>query len=161
MKKTCIIFGIISLTMAALSQSVPLPIPKPAAEPVVEPAAQPDRDEAEKPVIGKGYTMNKEITLDIFLAEYGRLVNRTIIKAQNLPKVDFDFRVHDDLTYQESVALFDTLLATRGIAVIPLGEKFVQVIPAAEVTKTPPIPLLIRLPSPGPGKTVLQPLART
>jgi general secretion pathway protein D len=78
------------------------------------------------------------IPLSVLLQEYGDLVKKTIIPAQNLPNVTFDYSVNNDLTFEETKILFETLLSQRAIAVIPLGEKFVQVIPSAEVVKTPP-----------------------
>ena len=117
MKKTAIITGILALATATL--------------------AQPSKDEVETIVIPAGHTM-QGVPLGALLEEYGRLVERTILAAQNLPKVTFDFKTNNPLTYQEARAFYETLLSQRQIAVIPLGEKFVQVIPAAEVSKTPP-----------------------
>ena len=125
MKKTVFMLGILTLNVVALAQPVP------------GPAAQPGKDEADTIVIPAGHTM-QGIPLGTLLEEYGALVGRTILTAQNLPKVTFDFKTNNDLTYQEALAFYETLLAQRAIAVIPMGEKFVQVIPAAEVTKTPP-----------------------
>jgi len=78
------------------------------------------------------------IPLSTMLELYGELVDRTILATLNLPKVTFDYKINNDLTYQEAQAFYETLLSQRGITVIPLGEKFVQVIPSADVTKTPP-----------------------
>ena len=133
MKKTAIITGILALATATLAQSVPQPTPQPVAQSI----ALPSKDEAEPIVIPAGHTM-QGVPLSALLEEYGRLVERTILAAQNLPKVTFDFKTNNPLTYQEARAFYETLLSQRQIAVIPLGEKFVQVIPAAEVSKTPP-----------------------
>ena len=137
MKKTCTTFGVISLTMAALSQPVPPPISKPPAKATVRSAIGPSKDNTEPIVIPAGYSM-QAVPLDVMLKEYGDLVGRTLITAQNLPKVEFSFMVNNPLTYEEAQAFYETLLSQRAIAVVPLGKKFVQVIPAAEVTKTPP-----------------------
>jgi general secretion pathway protein D len=137
MKKIATLSGVLALTLAALAQPVPQPTPQPAAQPVVQPAAQSGKDEAETIVIPAGHTM-QGIPLETLLEEYGTLVGRTLIMAQNLPKVTFDFKTNNDLTYQEAQAFYETLLSQRQIAAIPLGEKFVMIIPVAEVTKTPP-----------------------
>ena len=78
------------------------------------------------------------IPLGILLEEYSALVKRTLITAQNLPKVTFDFKTNNDLTYQEAKGFYETMLLARQIAVLPLGEKFLLVIPAPELAKTPP-----------------------
>lgn len=137
MKKIATLLGMLALNMTVLAQPVPQPTPQPAVQPAGFPAAQPGKDEAETIVIPAGHTM-QGIPLGTLLEEYGALVGRTIILAQNLPKVTFDFKTNNDLTYMEARAFYETLLSQRAIAVIPLGEKFVQIIPAAEVTKTPP-----------------------
>jgi len=141
MKKIAALLGMLALNMTVLAQPVPQPTPQPEVQPSVQPAGfpavQPGTDEAETIVIPAGHTM-QGIPLGTLLEEYGALVGRTIILAQNLPKVTFDFKTNNDLTYMEARAFYETLLSQRAIAVIPLGEKFVQVIPAAEVTKTPP-----------------------
>ena len=88
-------------------------------------------------VISAGHTM-QGIPLATLLEEYSALVGKTLIPAQNLPSVTFDFKTNNDLTYEESKAFYETLLQQRAIALVPQGEKFIQVIPAAEVAKTLP-----------------------
>ena len=100
--------------------------PKPGGENLLEPI-----------VIKAGHTM-QGIPLNTLLEEYGALVGKTMIPAQNLPKVTFEFKTNNDLTYEEAKGFYETLMMQRAIAVIPQGDKFMQVIPAAEVAKTPP-----------------------
>ena len=122
MKKIATLSSVLALTLAALAQPVPQPTHQPAAQPVVQPAAQLGKDETETIVIPAGHTM-QGIPLGTLLEEYGTLVGRTILTAQNLPKVTFDFKTNNDLTYMEARAFYETLLSQRAIAVIPLGEK--------------------------------------
>ena len=107
MKKTATILCILALTMAAFAQPVPQPTPQPAVQPVPQlipkPAVQPGKDGAETIVIQRGHTM-QGVPLATLLDEYGTLVRRTLITAQNLPKVTFDFKTNNDLTYREAQA---------------------------------------------------------
>ena len=114
---------------AMLAQDPPAPL-VPPVDPVDPPAPTPI-------VIQAGHTM-QGIPLPTLLEEYGALVGKTLIPAQNLPSVTFEFKTNNDLTYEEAKAFYETLLMQRQIAVVPQGEKFIQVIPAAEIAKTPP-----------------------
>ena len=101
------------------------------------PPVDPDPPAPAPIVIQAGHTM-QGIPLPTLLEEYGALVGKTLIPAQNLPSVTFEFKTNNDLTFEEAKAFYETLLMQRQIAVVPQGEKFVQVIPAAEIAKTPP-----------------------
>jgi len=114
---------------AMLAQDPPAPL-APPVDPVDPPAPAPI-------VIPAGHTM-QGIPLPTLLEEYGALVGKTLIPAQNLPSVTFEFKTNNDLTFEEAKAFYETLLMQRQIAVVPQGDKFVQVIPAAEIAKTPP-----------------------
>ena len=102
-----------------------------------EPAPPVDPPVPAPTVIPAGHTM-QGIPLPTLLEEYGALVGKTLIPAQNLPSVTFEFKTNNDLTCEEAKAFYETLLMQRQIAVVPQGDKFVQVIPAAEIAKTPP-----------------------
>ena len=123
---------ILAAIAPALAWSQPVP------QPPAQPAVQPGKSTTEPIiVIPAGHTM-QGIPLATLLEEYSALVGRTLIPALNLPKVTFDFITKNDLTHKEAKAFYETLLSSRGIAVLPMGEKFVLAIPAAEVAKTPP-----------------------
>ena len=115
------------------AQQPPVPTKPDPAIPITPDSAS----ETDSIVIQKGITM-QGIPLGTLLEEYSALVKRTLITAQNLPKVTFDFKTNNDLTYREAKAFYETLLLTQQVAVLPMGEKFILVIPAAEVVKTPP-----------------------
>ena len=106
--------------------------PAPPAVPPGTPAP------AEEQGFNVGHSL-QDVPLDVFLVEYQELVGRTLLPAQNLPNVTFRVTVTRNMTLKESVVLYETLLAQRGIAVVPmLDGKAAQIIPAADVTKTPP-----------------------
>jgi len=115
------------------AQQPPVPTRPAPAIPITPDSAS----ETDSIVIPRGFTMQK-VPLNVFLEEYSSLIKRTLIIAQNLPKVTFDFKTNNDLTYQEAKGFYETMLLARQIAVLPLGEKFLLVIPAPELAKTPP-----------------------
>ena len=115
------------------AQQPPVPIkPDPAVPEPLDTASETDPI-----VIRAGHTM-QGVPLNVFLGEYSSLIKRTLITAQNLPTVTFEFKANNDLTYQEAKGFYETMLLARQIAVLPLGEKFLLVIPAPELAKTPP-----------------------
>ncbi|MCG3149245.1 MAG: Type II secretion system protein D [Verrucomicrobiae bacterium] len=56
------------------------------------------------------------------------LAKRSIIQAPSLPATPIYFRSQSDLTYDEARAALDSVFAINGIAVIPMGEKFLKVV---------------------------------
>ena len=137
-------FGCVTLTVAQQAPDPPVPaVPAPAAPanpaPAVPADAAPNPDDPEgDPIVMRAGLQMQGVTLPILLEEYSALLGKTMIPAQNLPKVTFEFKTNNDLTFEEAKGFFETLLAQRAIAVIPQGDKFMQVIPAAEVAKSPP-----------------------
>ncbi len=75
---------------------------------------------------------------------YSDLSGKTIITAQNLPKVTFSFRTKNDFTQREAITFYETLMSTRGIAIVPMNAKVVQALPSAEVVKSPPAITVLR-----------------
>ena len=97
----------------------------------------PEAPEAELIVLRRGAVM-QGIDLDTLLEEYSELTGKTVITAQNLPKVTFNFSTKNDFTRSEAKTFYETLMSTRGIAIVEVNAKVVQAIPSAEVVKSPP-----------------------
>lgn len=97
----------------------------------------PPASEAEPIVLKRGAVM-QGIDLDTLLEEYSELTGKTIIQAINLPKVTFNFSTKNDFTRSEAKTFYETLMSTRGIAIVEVNAKVVQAIPSAEVVKSPP-----------------------
>lgn len=89
-----------------------------AAKPVEEPATN---------------TFNfPSIDLNTFLGFYTELVGRTILRPSGLPAPLITFKTQTPLTRTESIQAFDTVMAMNGISTIPVGEKFVKVVPVGQ-----------------------------
>ena len=128
MKNTITLIALLALIGSARAQQAP-------------PAPQPP--EAEPIVVPKGEVM-QGIDLEAFLEMYSDLVGKTIITAQNLPKVTFSFRTKNDFTKREAITFYETLLSSRGIAIVPMNAKMIHALPSSEVTKTPPAISVLR-----------------
>ena len=135
MKSVTNLCTLLSCAVMVTAQDVaPKPAPTTPAVPV--PTAETSK-EAPKYAIRRGHNM-QGIPLSTLLEEYALLTGKTLIIGKALPKVTFDFKANNDLTHEESKAFYETLMMQQQIAVVPQGEKFIKVIPAADVVKTPP-----------------------
>ena len=122
MKKIITTLALLALVGPARAQQAP-PAPQvPEAEPIV---------------LHKGHIM-QGIDLEALLEEYSELTGKTVITAQNLPKVTFSFSTKNDFTRREATTFYETLMATRGIAIVEVNAKVLQALPSAEVVKSPP-----------------------
>jgi len=70
--------------------------------------------------------------LTIALKFYADLVGRTIIRPYNLPAQPIVLQTQPPLTPTEAKQALEAVLALNGIAVIPVGEKFVKALPLAQ-----------------------------
>ena len=122
MKTWLNILGVIALTLQPMAQEED---PPPATE------------TGEVIVMQKGFTM-EDVPMDVILKQYSELVGKTLVMAQNIPKATFNFQTNNDFTAKEAKAFYETILMNAQVAVVPLGNKMIQVIPAAEVAKTQP-----------------------
>ncbi len=75
------------------------------------------------------------VDLNTFLNFYAELVGRTILRPANLPAPLVTLRTQTPLTRTEAIQAFDTVLAMNGITTIPVGEKFVKIVPVAQAAQ--------------------------
>jgi general secretion pathway protein D len=137
---------LLALTCTALWAQVPPPpgVPSPIAAPPANPAAEPgvvaiapknkfNLSEADlNKVYGKDEINFKEMKIDEFLQIYAETVNRTILRPGTLPAPTITLRNQTPITRREAIQLLDAVLGINGIAMIPVGEKFVKAVPTAE-----------------------------
>jgi general secretion pathway protein D len=72
--------------------------------------------------------------LDFVMAQYGTLTGRSPMIAPGLSK-SITFRSQTELTREEYIDAIESILAMNDIALVPYGEKFVKVVPAAEARR--------------------------
>jgi general secretion pathway protein D len=120
-----------------IPRSVPTALPAPGGPPgfpqprmaaMPAPAAAPA-----EPIVKAGEIDFSQATVDQLLDFYALLVNRSILKAPNLPQAQINFRTQTDLTKSEAVQACKSILAMNNISVINVGEKFVKAVPVAIV----------------------------
>lgn len=68
---------------------------------------------------------------DMLLQAYALETGRTLLTAPDAPKVTITLRSQTDLTRGEYLQAIQTVLNMNGIALLPVGDKFLKVVPAA------------------------------
>lgn len=68
-------------------------------------------------------------SLDSILVLLERLTGRTTLRPQNLPAATLALNLNEKVTREEAVQAIETLLNLNGIAVTPLGTRFLKVTP--------------------------------
>ncbi|MEO6034507.1 MAG: secretin N-terminal domain-containing protein [Verrucomicrobiota bacterium] len=129
----------ISTTNAA--SAITTPVPPPAAVPgvpsisTVPPVAAPraplrTNDAGEVATITYNY---QGMPLDQILDIYSQLVGRTLLRAPTLVStLPITLKTQGDLTKTEAITAMEAIFAMNNITLIPIGDKFAKVVPAAE-----------------------------
>ncbi len=68
-------------------------------------------------------------SLDDILGAVELLTGRTILRPQNLPAVTLSLNLKEKVSRQEAIQAVETLLNLNGIAITPLGTRFLKVTP--------------------------------
>jgi general secretion pathway protein D len=64
---------------------------------------------------------------------YSELVNRTVLRPANLGSPQITLKTQTPLTKKEAIMALDAVFALNGISMINIGDKFVKVVPQAQV----------------------------
>jgi general secretion pathway protein D len=112
----------------------PPALPPPDAAPApAGPAATPaPNDEIIGPLQMRGET------LEAVLVQLGRLTGRSILRPQALPATEGYTLTLPPMPKSEAILALETLLTLNGIAVSPLGDKFLKVVPVAQARTEAP-----------------------
>lgn len=116
------------LAGAAFAQTPP-PAPEPAAETPISlyglEATNPDGIEPAMKLSG--------MPLVHVLSTLESLTGRLIVRPQALPTPEITFDSRGQITRRDAVLALETLLSLNGIAVTPMGEKFIKVVASGNV----------------------------
>lgn len=77
-------------------------------------------------------------SLDQMLALLERWTGRALLRPQNLPNLTLSLNLREKVTKQEAVQAIESLLNLNGIAVTPLGTRFLKVTPLAAAKSEAP-----------------------
>jgi len=76
--------------------------------------------------------------LELVLNVFGELTGRSIIRGANLPQVVIDFKPQGPMSESDAIEAIQALLAANELGLVPLGDKFIQVLPTALMEKDSP-----------------------
>ena len=96
-----------------------------AQAPANTPAALPDG------IIPAGLIKWEGIDLEVALKIYSDYINKTLLHGA-LPNAQIILTTKTDLTKAEVLQALEAIFAINGIAIVPVGDKFVKVVPLAE-----------------------------
>ena len=135
----------------ALRAQTPLPAPGPG--PMTAPiVAIPPADDG-APMLDNLSLSDNPLSTVLDLLE--RLTGRSVIRPQTLPTPTFTFNSHGPISKRDAIIALESLLTINGIAVAPMGEKFIKVVPVANVrTEAPELVLASLRDQPPSGKVV-------
>ena len=120
-------------SLVAQNASPPSPSPPDATPPPASPAVAPAlNDEIIGPLQMRGET------LDAVLVQLGRLTGRSILRPQALPATEGYTLTLPPMPKSEAILALETLLTLNGIAVSPLGDKFLKVVPVGQARTEAP-----------------------
>lgn len=71
----------------------------------------------------------RNMPIQLLMTDYSQKTGRTILEAPGLPKSNVSLESQNGLTLQEYLQAIETVLGMNGIALVPVGEKFLKVVP--------------------------------
>jgi len=75
--------------------------------------------------------------LEIVLQDYSEKTGKTLLRAPGLPSPTFTLRSQGMLSLPEYLSAIETVLGMHGVGLVATGEKFIRVVPIAEVITEP------------------------
>lgn len=79
-----------------------------------------------------------EVDIDSMLNALEIYTGRTILRPQALPTAPYTLKLNKPVPKSEAITALETLLALNGVGVSPLGDKFLKVVPLAQVKNEAP-----------------------
>ncbi len=76
------------------------------------------------------------VSLEIILEDYSEKTGRTLLKSPGLPQPTINLRSQGDLTMPEYLQAIETVLTMHQIGLVPVGEKFLKVVPINTALRT-------------------------
>lgn len=120
------------LSAAALTVGLPIvaqePVTAPAPTERTAASLSPSLEPLVNDTLADGINI-PEGPIDAALGLIEILTGRTVLRAQNIPQVPFSLVINQPVTHTEALMAIETTLALNGVAVAPLGERFVKVVP--------------------------------
>ena len=104
-----------------------------AIDPVVRAQVVPPksvRDQRDEKLVSLSF---RDAPIQVILDHYSEITGRTMIQSPGIPSVLLNLKGREKLTESEFLVALESVLAMNNIALVPMGEKFMKVVPSAEL----------------------------
>jgi len=102
---------------------------------IANPGARLDAVIGDEEMVPDGMLKLQKADADQVFLIYSMLVGRTILRPATLPTPQITFMAQTPLTKHEAIQALDAVLGMNGIAMIPVGDKFVKALPTANANQ--------------------------
>lgn len=117
--------------VAQLSPGVVRPPPAPGA---VAPVARVVDAESEGEIKGEPRKLIfNNMPIDLVMEDYARVVGKVILQHPQTPKANITLKSLEPLPLQDYLQAIETILAMNGVGIVPVGDKFLKVVPIATI----------------------------
>ncbi len=106
------------------------PVPAQSQAPIAP--ATPAAEQPPEEMIPAGTINFQSADVNQVLEIYAQLVNRTLLRPASLPAGTIVLKTQTPLTKKEVIEALQAVLGLNGITMVPIGDKFVKVVPVAE-----------------------------
>jgi len=113
-----LVLGLLALTAGLAAQVTPTPVVRPVPPPPVGPRVNDNMVDSFKLSDGD---------IDAVLSALEIYTGRTVVRPGQLPTATYSLRIGRPIPRAELVTALETLLALNGVAVTPMGERFLKV----------------------------------
>ncbi|HEV8073734.1 MAG TPA: secretin N-terminal domain-containing protein, partial [Opitutaceae bacterium] len=137
----CLVFAFLSAALCLSAQTPPAVRTEPAG-PVAStgptgpnPAASAPANTDEAPI--NGLTLS-DAPIDSVLQLLESFTGRTVLRPQALPTATYSINITRTIPKEEAVRALETLLGLNQVGVVPLGDKFLKVVPLPQASREAP-----------------------
>jgi general secretion pathway protein D len=124
----CFLFAVPFLAPYAPAQPAPVP-PALPAQPTVAPAG------ADEVINGLNLA---DAPIESVLQLLEAWTGRAILRPQALPTATYSININHALPKSEAIRALETLLGLNGVGVVPLGDKFLKIVPLPQASREAP-----------------------
>ncbi len=142
----CLALAILSAALCATAQTPPVVSDRPtgpavSSGPAVPAAPAPATTDANEEMIN-GLTLS-DAPIDSVLQLLETWTGRAILRPQALPAATYSINITRPLPKSEAIRALETLLGfsvngTNGVGVVPLGDKFLKIVPLPQASREAP-----------------------
>ncbi len=133
--------SLLLLCVRALAQAPQAPqAPQMPQIPPTEPTEQKAQSPARTARASKSGAIKlsfRDMPLDMVLEEYSEKVGRVLLRSPKLPTAKITLRSQEDLAMEEYLDAIEHILSMNGVSLVPVGDKFLKVVPSTSVLEEP------------------------